>query len=207
MKILICCLLFLLTACDSPEKQLTPLSENAVILAFGDSLTYGIGTSKKTNYPAVLAKLTHHKVINQGVSGEKTAAGLKRLPKLLDRYKPELLILIHGGNDILKKTPTSQTIDHLTQMIQAAKQRNIQVVMLGVPKSNLLLLKSAEFYGKIAHAENVPIDLDILPAIIGDAALKSDTVHPNTAGYKRMAQAIYQLLQDQGALITPQPKN
>ncbi|MCK5925508.1 MAG: arylesterase [Methylococcales bacterium] len=203
-KILFCFLCFILPACDiNTEKQLKPLSENAVILAFGDSLTYGVGTGKKTNYPAVLAKLSGHTVINKGVSGEKTKAGLKRLPKILDKYKPELMVLIHGGNDILKKMPSQNTIDNLTQMIKAAKQRNIQVVMLGVPSFKVLMLESAEFYKQIADSDKVPIDVDILPTIIGDAKLKSDTIHPNTKGYKMMAEAVYQLLQDQGALLNP----
>ena len=106
MKFYLLGILFLcLNACGDTEKVFTPLAKDAVILAFGDSLTYGTGTNKNFSYPALLEKLTQHKVINKGVPGEISSAGLKRLPKLLDQYKPRLLILIHGGNDILKKIP------------------------------------------------------------------------------------------------------
>ncbi len=201
MKFCLLSLLFLcLNACGDTEKVFTPLAKDAVILAFGDSLTYGTGTNKNSSYPAILEKLTQHKVINKGVPGEISRAGLKRLPKLLDKYKPSLLILIHGGNDILRKIPSEQTTENLRKMIALAKQRNISVVMLGVPSFGLLLLKSAEFYQQIATEEAIPIDLDILPDLLSSSALKSDQVHPNAKGYEMMAEAIYKLLQDNGAL-------
>ncbi|MDQ7089518.1 MAG: GDSL-type esterase/lipase family protein [Methylococcales bacterium] len=201
MKKIILCLLFIfLNACDDAKTPFSPLAEEAVILAFGDSLTYSLGTDRQTTYPAILAKLSHRKVINEGISGEISQAGLQRLPKLLDKYKPQMLILIHGGNDILRNIPRKKTIENLRQMIALAKQREINVVMLGVPSFSLLNLKSAEIYQQVAQSEMIPIDLDTLPTILSSAALKSDRVHPNTAGYQKMAEAVYTLLQDNGAL-------
>jgi lysophospholipase L1-like esterase len=199
-KILLTLLFLFLNGCGDTEKVFTPLAKDAVILAFGDSLTYGTGTNKNSSYPAILEKLTQHKVINKGVPGEISGAGLKRLPKLLDQYKPSLLILIHGGNDILRKIPRKQTTENLRKMIVLAKQRDINVVMLGVPGFGLLLLKSAEFYQQIATEEDIPIDLEALPDILSSSSLKSDQVHPNAKGYQIMAEAIYKLLQDNGAL-------
>jgi len=193
-------LVILLNACGDTEKVFTPLAKDAVILAFGDSLTYGTGTDKNSSYPAILEKLTQHKVINKGVTGEISSEGLKRLTKLLDQYKPSLLILIHGGNDILRKIPHEQTTANLRKMIALAKQRHINVVMLGVPSFSLFLLKSAEFYQQIAAEAAIPINLEILPDILSSSALKSDQVHPNAKGYQMMAEAIYKLLQDNGAL-------
>ncbi|MEJ2415039.1 MAG: GDSL-type esterase/lipase family protein, partial [Sulfurimonas sp.] len=86
---------------DDPKKQ--PLSKDTTILAFGDSLTAGYGASKGQDYPAHLQRLSGIKVINAGISGEVSADGLKRLPELLQEYKPQLVILCHGGNDILRK--------------------------------------------------------------------------------------------------------
>lgn len=199
-KFLLYFLFIFLTACGDSEKIFTPLAKDAVILAFGDSLTYGVGTTKKTNYPAILEKLSHHRVINAGFSGEISSVGLKRLPKLLDKYKPELLILIHGGNDILKKISHQKTAENLRQMITEAKQRNIKVVMLGVPSFGLFLLTSAEFYQQVATSENIPINIEVLADILSSSELKSDQVHPNTKGYQMMAEAIYKLLQHSGAL-------
>lgn len=199
--LLICCFILLLTACNGEtEKSFTPLTEDALILAFGDSLTYGTGVKKEASYPAILEQLSGFKVINEGIPGEISAAGLERLPGLLDEYEPQLLVLIHGGNDILRKIPHEQTSRHLKQMISIARQRDIKVVMLGVPGFSVFSLKSVEFYQSIAKQNKVPIDVDVLPDILSSRQLKSDRIHPNAEGYRLMAQAVYELLEDNGAL-------
>ncbi len=154
-----------------------------MILAFGDSLTYGTGASKNANYPSILSNISRHQVVNAGIPGEITRDGANRLPGLLDKHQPELLVLIHGGNDMLRKIPQQQTVTHLTQMINEAKQRHIKVVMLGVPAPRLFLLSSAQIYQQIAAEHNIPIDLETLPKILGDNTLKSDTIHPNNEGF------------------------
>jgi acyl-CoA thioesterase-1 len=199
-KKLLSIIFFTLTACNDSPKNLAKLPDDAVILAFGDSLTYGTGASRLKDYPNVLAELTSLEVINEGVPGEISSEGLKRLPALLDEYQPKLLILIHGGNDILRKIPPEQTANNLNKMIEEATSRHIDVVMLGVPQPNLWMVTSAEFYQRIAEERNVPVDLDTLPGILGDNSLKSDMIHPNDAGYRLMADNIFKLLQETGAL-------
>ena len=173
---------------------------NAVILAFGDSLTYGTGVANGNDYPSVLADLSHREVINQGVPVEISADGLKRLPPLLDEIKPQLLVLIHGGNDILKKIPEQETTRNLGGMLAEAKNRHIPVVMMGVPKPGPFLMESAPMYQTLAEREEIAIDLDTLPSILGDNSLKSDMIHPNNAGYKQMATHLFNLLKEAGAL-------
>lgn len=190
----------LLTACSEPPKTLTRLSDDAVILAFGDSLTYGTGASSGHDYPSILARLTTHEVINEGVPGEISEDGLKRLPELLDEYQPKLLILVHGGNDMLRKIPGQQTAAYLKQMIAEAENRHIEVLMLGVPEPNLFLLDSADFYQTVAETDHVLADLNTLPDILGNKDLRSDIAHPNDAGYQLMAENIFNLLKKAGAL-------
>jgi acyl-CoA thioesterase-1 len=199
-NIVIIPLLLLLASCGKSPDALGKLPSQAVILAFGDSLTYGTGASPQRDYPSVLAKLTTREVINAGHPGEVSADGLKRLPALLDRHRPHLLILIHGGNDMLRRVPPEQTAENLKQMITLAKNRQIGVIMLGVPSPNILWLSSADFYRAIAEAMNVPIDLDTLPEVLGDNSLKSDLIHPNDRGYERIAAQIHGLLVESGAL-------
>lgn len=199
-KKLLSLIFFTLTACNDSPKSLVKLPDDAVILAFGDSLTYGTGASRLKDYPNILAELTSLDVINEGVPGEISSEGLKRLPALLDEYQPKLLILIHGGNDILRKIPPEQTANNLNKMIEEATSRHIDIVMLGVPQPNPWMLTSADFYRRVAENRNVPIDLDTLPDILGDNSLKSDMVHPNDAGYRLMADNIFKLLREAGAL-------
>lgn len=187
-------------ACNKQTAMLNKLPDDAVILAFGDSLTYGTGAAAQHDYPAILADLTGREVINEGVPGEISSEGRQRLPALLDEYQPALLILMHGGNDILRQINIEETRENLKAMIAEAKQRNIAVVLLGVPKFGLVFLRSAEIYAELAQSEHVPTDLASLPAILASNTLKSDTVHPNDQGYQKLAENIAALLHEQGAL-------
>lgn len=186
-------------SCSDSSRNLSPLSSEDTILAFGDSLTYGTGANRGEDYPTLLSNLTNINFINAGVPGEISHKGLERLPKLLDDHNPSLLILIHGGNDILKKLSRSEQKNNLIAMIELAKAKNIEVAMLGVPEPGIFL-KSAEIYEQIAMETSVPIELSLLPDILGDNSLKSDIAHPNNKGYQKMAEGILEFLKNNGAL-------
>jgi len=190
----------LLSACSDSTPRLPLLAENTVILAFGDSLTYGTGANKNQSYPAVLSKLTGRTVINAGIPGEVSAQGRERLPALLDRHRPELLLLCHGGNDLLRRINSAVTRSNIESMIQAATQRNIPVLLIGVPKPGLIFLDAAEIYSEIAEKYKLAYEGEILPDVESDSALKSDQIHPNADGYQRIAEAIYHLMTKSGAL-------
>lgn len=183
----------------SDRPELPPLASDDVILAFGDSLTNGTGASAEESYPAVLAELSGRQVINEGVPGEVTDEGLKRLPGVLEEYEPQLLILCHGGNDFLRQMDMARMEANVRGMIRLAQDQNIPVILLGVPKPGLFLA-AAEVYQNIAADTGVIFIEDLIPDILGDKALKSDTVHPNQAGYRMLAEGIYKVLQDAGAL-------
>ena len=189
----------LLPACGDDLTPLPRLAPDAVILAFGDSLTHGTGARDDESYPAVLARRTGRKVINAGVPGEETAKGLRRLPGLLDRYRPDLLILCHGGNDILRKRDPVVTEANLREMIRLARERSIPVVMIAVPNVGFFL-SPADFYDDVAADMQVPVENDILADLLGDNRYKSDHVHPNAGGYARLAEAVQALLTEHGAL-------
>ena len=193
-------LLFGLVACSDKTPPLNKLSSDAVVVALGDSLTYGTGAKDHEAYPAQLSDLIQREVINEGRPGELSSDGLKRLPAVLDEHQPELLILCHGGNDLLRKKNAQSIVSNLKAMIAEAKKRGIQVILIGVPEPALFLMESAPFYSKIASSENIPFEENILPTIESDNALKSDTIHPNAAGYRKFAEAIAKLLTLAGAV-------
>ncbi len=190
----------LLLACSDNRSQLPRLPADSVILAFGDSLTYGTGANSLQSYPAHLAQMINREVINAGVPGEVTASGRQRLPGLLDRHKPGLLILCHGGNDLLRKLDMNATRSNLLAMLDAARSRDIPVVLLGVPRPGLFLLESAQLYEQLAEEHAIPYEGDIIPAVESDSSLKSDPIHPNAEGYRRIAEAVSRLLRDSGAI-------
>lgn len=193
------CLLWL-PACSDTVPSLNKLPDDAVVVAFGDSLTYGTGAKDNETYPYYLSQIIQRDVINAGNPGELSAEGRQRLPQVLDKHQPDLLILCHGGNDLLRKKNREKLTANLKAMIGQAKQRGIQVMLIGVPEPALFLLESAPFYAKIAHSENIPLEREALPAIESNDTLKSDPIHPNAAGYRKLAQAIAKLLKTAGAV-------
>ena len=188
-----------LIASCSDDTKLAALSEDATILAFGDSLTYGTGTSSNNAYPAVLQRLLNRRVINAGKPGETSAKGLARLPALIKKYQPALIIICHGGNDILRKLNLSETSENIQRMIDLAKSNNSAVILIGVPQFGLFF-NSAAFYEELAEKNNIPISNDILGDIIANNSLKSDRIHPNSKGYQLLAEDISSLLQRYGAI-------
>ncbi len=197
IHLLLCCLI-LLSGC-SRGAQLPPLAADGLVLAFGDSITAGIGAGAGESYPDVLGKLIGRKVVNAGVPGEVSAEGLARLPELLEAQKPALLILCHGGNDLLQRLDQGQTAGNLRAMIRLARERGIAVLLVAVPAPDLSL-KPPPFYAELAAKSGLPIEAKILARILGKGALKSDYVHPNAAGYRQLAEALATLLKKSGAI-------
>jgi len=183
----------------SDKTKLQALNADATILAFGDSLTYGTGTSRDKAYPAVLERLINRKIINAGIPGEISKHGLSRLPALIDKHHPELIIICHGANDILRKLDLAKTHNNIQQMINLARKNNSEVVLIGVPEFSLFL-STAPMYQALADENQVPIANNILGDIIGNNSLKSDHIHPNTQGYQLLAQDIASLLKQSGAI-------
>jgi len=85
-------------------------------------------------------------------------------------------------------------------MIAEAHNRGIQVILIGVPEPALFLLSAAPFYEEVANSENIPLENTSLPEIESNNAFKSDTIHPNAAGYRMLAESIARLLKNAGAI-------
>jgi acyl-CoA thioesterase I len=192
IRITVLCVLALCAGCRR-QPRIERLSASSVVVAFGDSLTSGTGASDSESYPAVLAGLLGCRVVNAGVPGEDTAAGLRRFPAVLESVRPQLVLLCHGGNDMLRKQDQQGTIANLNAMISLAKGTGADVILIGVPKPGLLL-REAPFYEEIAAKYHIPLEPGTLSQILSSPALKSDYAHPNEAGYKKLAGSIAKLI-------------
>lgn len=186
-----------LAACqDKPLEQLPP---GSTILAFGDSLTEGKGVSLGDSYPAVLERISGIRVVNAGISGEITADGLARLPGVLDDVRPQLMLLLHGGNDILRNLNPSEASANIAAMIQEARSRGIAVVLVGVPEKKLFS-DTSPIYPALAERFELVFVESIIADLLRSPSKKSDAVHFNQAGYEEIAQELYGTLKKAGAL-------
>jgi acyl-CoA thioesterase-1 len=203
------------------------LAKDAVILAFGDSLTFGTGAAPGESYPAVLERLIGRRVVNEGIPGEISGEGLERLPEMLKREKPALLILCHGANDLLRFLDRRRVAANLRAMIRLARKNGAAVLLVAVPSLGITLspepvyleiptekgasvriavpspgitLSPAPLYREIAAEMGLPVEEETLTMVLSDGSLKSDFIHPNAAGYRRLAESIAVLLRKSGAV-------
>lgn len=201
MRAILCILtLIAMTAsCTESTLPLSPLADDAVILAFGDSLTFGYGAQPEESYPAVLEKLTSRRVVNAGVNGDTTTDGLRRLPRILNDVRPDLTLLCLGGNDMLQKVPDQAIAENLLKLIGMIRESGSEVMLLAIPRPGLFV-SAAPFYEEVADASGAPLDNEIFIEVYKDPALKSDYIHPNARGYAQAAQGLAEMLKRRGAL-------
>jgi acyl-CoA thioesterase-1 len=191
--------LLLLGAACGDGPRLTKLSGDAVVLAFGDSLTFGTGANEDESYPAQLEKLIGLRVVRAGVPGEVTAQALARLPGALDEHSPRLLLLCIGGNDFLRRTGNRQAEANVREMVKLATGRGIGVLLIGTPEPGLAPSPPA-FYAAVAKEHRIPYEAGAITEVLRDASLKSDPVHPNARGYRLIAERIAATLKKSGAI-------
>jgi acyl-CoA thioesterase I len=190
--------LLLIAGCGERSK-LERLSSDAVVLAFGDSLTFGTGASEDESYPAQLERLIGRRVVRAGVPGELTAQALERLPAALDEHAPRLLLLCIGGNDFLRRTGNQQAEHNVREMVKLAKSRGVAVLLIGTPEPGFTVSPPA-FYAGIAKEFRLPYEAGVIGEVLKDRALKADPIHPNARGYKMIAERLAEQLKQSGAI-------
>ena len=188
-----------LAGCGKKVPGVSPVGPNDVIVAFGDSLTYGTGASAAESYPAVLAQLVGRKVVRAGVPGEVTGGGLARLAAVIEEHRPALMIVCLGGNDMLGRVDEATIKANLREIIGTIKRLGIAVALVGVPKPALITSAPA-FYAELAQEFDIPYDSKVVTDVLYRAELKADPIHPNAKGYRRIAEAIAELLKKAGAI-------
>lgn len=177
-----------------PERQYVnyPPRANGPWVAFGDSLTEGYGASEGNNYPAVLGRKLGVAITNLGKSGETTSDGLSRLDDVA-ALQPRVVLLCFGGNDSLGGQPASRTFGNLAQIIDRLHGEGSFVVLIGIRSASLRDRNDAGFAG-LAREKNVLYVPDMLKGLAFRPAYMSDAIHPNDAGYARIAERLEKVL-------------
>lgn len=206
MRYLVLTAAFCLAACSAEKapdpvasaaaaSAATPIPADApVILAFGDSLYAGYQLQQGEGYPPRLEAALNAggvpvRVVNAGVSGDTTAAGLQRLAFTLDNQpvKPALVLVGLGGNDMLRGLPPEETRANIDAILTELDKRKIPVLLTGMLAAPNMGADYAKAFNAIypalakKHGEAlVPFFLD---GVVGNKALQlQDNIHPNAAG-------------------------
>jgi acyl-CoA thioesterase-1 len=201
-------------ACDAVEEDHVreaaspPLPDRSAlpkIVAFGDSLTAGLGIGLDEAYPAVLQELLdakgyRYEVVNAGVSGDTSAGGMRRLDWVLEGRDVRILILALGANDGLRGLPPSEMKKNLADIIERARSRNIQVVLAGFeapPDSqDQYLQEFVAVYPELANEHEVTLLSSFLQDVAGVAALnQEDGKHPNVEGARVLAGNVFRAIE------------
>lgn len=164
-------------------------SSGSAVIAFGDSLTAGVGASAGTDYPSRVAAATGIEIVNAGVSGDTTEDALARIEQDVLARTPRIVIVGLGGNDFLRQVPIATTEANLRTIVRRVQEAGAMVVLLGFSFPTFGPRYDA-MYEKVADEEGCLLVPDVLDGILNDAKLKSDEIHPNADGYAIMAERI-----------------
>jgi acyl-CoA thioesterase-1 len=174
-------------------------SRGEQIICFGDSLTEGIGANEGEDYPAVLTQKLGIAVINAGHRGDTTSQALTRIRRDVLEKNPRLVIVLLGGNDFLRQVPVGETRKNLAEIVRQIQAGGAMVAVAGV-RLGLLTDEYGPLFEEIAREAGALYVPHVLKGILSDTKLRSDTIHPNAAGYRlvaeRMAKEIRPLLQE-----------
>jgi acyl-CoA thioesterase-1 len=192
---------------SSAESVRPPQSAAALrprIIAFGNSLTAGLGVASAESYPAKLQRRLDaegyaYLVVNAGVSGDTTAGGLRRLNWVLNGT-PSIVVLELGGNDGLRGLKLEETRSNLEQMIRQLQAREVTVVLAGMKlPPNYGAEYTAQFesiYRDLASRYRVPLIPFFLEGVAAKPALnQADGIHPTAEGYEIVAETVMRTLE------------
>ena len=214
LRCLLLMLIIMLSACASEEappapteapaptqvaEEATP-STTSKILAFGDSVTEGLGVEPEEAYPALLqnrlrAEGYEYEVINGGISGETSSAALSRVEWMLTQ-KPDIVIVETGANDALRGIDLELTQNNISQIVKRFKESNVVVVLAGMQIIQNLgeeyTTQFANIYPAVAKEHDVILIPFFLEGVAGRPHLnQADVIHPTPEGYKIVLETIY----------------
>ena len=180
-------------------------SDSPVLLILGDSLSAGYGMDREKSWVNLLEIRFKeygysYRILNSSISGDTTQGGLSRLPRLIDRYQPEIVIIELGGNDGLRGIDPAITRENMTDMIRQSQAVGAQVLLTGIklpPNYGSAYLQQFEsIYTDLANE----FDTLLVPFFMDGIAfrpdlLQADTIHPNEKGQPVLLDNVWKVLQ------------
>ncbi|HEX7370228.1 MAG TPA: arylesterase [Rhodanobacteraceae bacterium] len=198
MSIALC---LVMLVCLKPAVAAPPRT----ILLLGDSLSAAHNIELDKSWPVLLEKRLGqmrppYRLVNASISGETTSSGLARLPGLLQRYKPSLVMIELGANDGLRGLPLAEIRSNLAAMLELCHARNAKVLLLGI---ELPVNYGPQYrdglraiYAQLANANHAGLLPFLLQGIALDPALmQSDGLHPTAVAQPRVLANVWTVLQ------------
>ncbi len=179
--------------------------KSPVLLILGDSLSAGYGMDREDSWVHLLelrlqAQAHHYRILNSSISGDTTQGGLARLPRLLDSYQPEIVILELGGNDGLRGINPKVTRANMVSMIKQSQAAGAMVLLAGIklpPNYGAdYLLQFESMYADLAAEFDtllVPFFMD--GVIFMPGLMQDDGIHPNESGQPFLLDNVWQVLE------------
>jgi acyl-CoA thioesterase I len=197
-----------LLSLQTAEPAKRDASNVITIVALGDSLTAGYGLSRKQAYPALIAEKMRaagyeFEVVNAGSSGDTTTGGLRRLPAILRAHKNiDIFILELGINDAFRGVPIDQLRANLQAIIDLVRARHpgVAIVIAGMQlpdySNDDYVGAFGGIFAALAEKNRATLIPYLLEGVGGNPALNQwDSVHPNAAGQRVLAENVWRVLQ------------
>lgn len=178
---------------SGPEIR-NPHPSGLNIICFGDSLTYGTGSTKGMDYPSQLSSMIRKPLINAGVPGDTTGSALQRLERDVLSCSPRIVLITLGGNDLKNGIHKSVAFNNLKIIIESIQDKGALVIMGGIDIP-ILGKGFGDAYKDLSRELGVVLVPNILEGIMGNPTLMSDQIHPNDAGYTKMARMLYEAIE------------
>lgn len=173
-----------------PIKNYPSPNTNGEIIALGDSLIEGVGATEGNDLVSLLSAELGEPIKNFGRSGDTTESALNRIQEIFkESSNPKIAIILLGGNDFLRKVPKEETFKNLGQIIDEFQKRGAAVLLLGIRGGVLSdsFEKEFEILQKTHQTAYVP---NVLKGLLGDSRYMYDSIHPNNAGYQKIAEKV-----------------
>ena len=183
-------------------------SNDSTILIIGDSLSAGLGVAYNQSWPSLLQDRLNKngytiQVVNAGISGDTTAGGNERLPKLLSQYAPEIVVIELGGNDGLRGTSIDSIESNLRSMIKAALDRDAQIILIGMQLppnyGNAYATSFQNLFPTLASEYELVLVERLIQRMMNEvwqqSLMQMDGIHPNAKGHVQIENLIWDSLE------------
>lgn len=164
---------------------------HTVIAAFGDSLTAGYGAPKGASYPDVLARKLGRPVLNFGLSGDTAVNAPSRVADVL-AVSPHMVLIEFGANDFMRSLSREAAVAAVAQIVDEVQAAGAVAVIVDTGGPGMGEYTKA--YQKLAKEKQAVFVPGIMKGVFHDRRLKSDMIHPNAAGYEKVAEKVYKAI-------------